>query len=225
MRPLAENGEIRFVDEVLHAGSAAHGHLHHLIALTAKAGAAGGESRDLADALAQLASLYGRFPGLVDHAANTTQDDNLRLFLIRSGTAFAVERALLARLTMLAGPSPSTPGDARCTAAIEALRNSLDLLGHSERQGCAAAAALALLADWATIRPMLECAAAMLAVNYNSSMIAQLDEIENAAAILWQSERTARAAKFGMSQLLMQHHSFWDLLAARCAARNASLVS
>ncbi len=221
MQPVSrlENGG--FVAGVLTLGSGSHPYLAQLSVEKRMSG--GLNSADRADALALLAGVHGRLPGLIDHAANVTHDADMRRFLIRSGTAFALERAMIARLTMLAGPSPSTPGDDRCTAALEALRHSLDLLGQSERNGCAAGAALALLADWRAIRPMLEVTAALLDGQPSRNQLPSATEIEDHASALHSDDRSARAARFGVDQLLMQHNALWALLSARHDARQHNL--
>ena len=74
-------------------------------------------SRNLADAIHFLCALHGRHPGVIDHAATRTVDPGGGAWLQGAAAAAAVERNLLTRLAVAAGPIPSTPGGGAATAA------------------------------------------------------------------------------------------------------------
>src|SRR5690242_3550860 len=92
-------------------------------------------SRNLADAIHFLCALHGRHPGVVDHAATRTVDPAGRAWLAAAVSAASVERALLTRLAVAAGPIPSTPGGSGSEAAIQAQRSALATLAQSDRKG------------------------------------------------------------------------------------------
>ncbi len=104
-------------------------------------------------------------PGVIDHAAGRTVEPAARAWLVEATDALAAERVYLARLSVAAGPMPSTPGGANSETAILAQRAALATLAQSDRRGCALGAALAFAADWQAIRKVLDAAAKRLGID------------------------------------------------------------
>src|SRR5687768_12399889 len=140
-------------------GSASHPYLASLELLKGPFAA-----RNLADVVHFLCTLHGRYPGVIDHAANRTVEPAARLWFNSAIDAFAAERGFLARLAVAAGPLPSTPGAGDNDAVLRAQHHALDMLAQSERNGCALGAALALVIDWGVIRTILNAAAGRFGV-------------------------------------------------------------
>lgn len=177
------------------------------------------QPRDLDDAVHLLCTLYGRHPGLIDLALLQATPGPVSGWLSTAAEAFERERLYLVRLSSAAGPMPSTPGNAETEAAMLAQRHALETLARSERSGCALGAATALVSDWHSVRPLLDRAAARVGVDAPPITLPDEDSI---AAVLTEaatSVGTERAIRFGAEQLLLQHRAMWDLLEARCEAR------
>jgi hypothetical protein len=175
--------------------------------------------RNLADAVHYLCLLHGRFPGVLDHAATKTSDNAARKWLIDAAEAFATERAFVTKLSVAAGPLPSTSGQQQCEAAVIAQRHALDMLAQSDRKGCALGAAIALALDWRTIRAILDISAEKLDLTPPACTLPDL--LSTAAMMQDMADIGAmdRAINFGAQQLLGQHRGLWNLLAAREDAR------
>ena len=177
--------------------------------------------RNLADAIHFLGALHGQYPSLVELVAARTIDPPSRAWLAEAGDEFSRERAFLARLAVEAGPVPATPG-AGAEAAIAATRHALATLAKSERRGCSLGAALAVAADWAVIRTVLDTAAERFSVTPpprvgdHRGPIAELVEAATADPAM------SRAMRFGAEQVALQHRGLWDLLHARAQARIAA---
>ncbi|HEY0113715.1 MAG TPA: hypothetical protein VGB59_11285 [Allosphingosinicella sp.] len=181
------------------------------------AGATSG--RDLADLIHHLCVLHGRYPGLLDHAALRVVDTEARAWLINAGYAFAGERAFLARLSVAAGPVPSTPGAAGSDTAVLGQRQAMETLALSERNGCALGAAMALVLDWSAIRHCLDSAARRLGIerpNFPSEGSGAITRLADSFAA---DAPVQRALLFGAEQILLQHRGLWDLLETRRGAR------
>jgi hypothetical protein len=176
-------------------------------------------ARNLADAVYFLCTLHGRYPGVIDLAADRTSDPLARDWLNRSAAAFAVERRYLATLAVAVGPVPGTPGGSASEAAVIAQRAALATLAGSERNGCALGAAIGLVADWISIRSVLETAARRLGVEPPACTLPDRGEIRVFADSLAGNFSFERALLFGAEQLLTQHHGLWALLEARQQAR------
>ncbi len=177
------------------------------------------QPRDLDDAVHLLCSLYGRPPGLLDLALGHGACHPGRGWLEQAADAFEQERRYLVRLASAVGPLPSTPGNAETEAAALAQRHALETLARSERAGCALGAATALVSDWRSIRPLLDRAAARVGM---AVLPVALPDEESIALVLAEAAESAgaeRAIRFGAEQLLLQHRALWDLLEARCEAR------
>ncbi|ATE63474.1 DUF6975 family protein [Rhizorhabdus dicambivorans] len=175
-------------------------------------------ARDLADAVHFLSSLHGRHPGVIDHARDKAADPEVRAWLDAAAAGFAEERAYLMRAVVAAGPLPSTPGHAECEAAVTGQRHALDMLGRSDRNGCALGAALALVLDWRAVRAVIDAAAQRFGLALTPPA---LPSARQALAIAAEAGSPAveRAMVFGAQQLLVQHRGLWGLLEARSEAR------
>jgi hypothetical protein len=176
-------------------------------------------TRNLADTIHFLCALHGRHPGIVDLAAGRTVEPAGRVWLAAAADALAAERTLLTRLSVAAGPIPSTPGGAGSETAIIAQRSALATLAQSDRKGCALGAALAFAADWVPIRKVIDAAAKRLGVEANPSELGSHDALRAVAEQGSDSAATERALLFGAQQLALQHRALWDLLEARQQAR------
>ncbi len=176
-------------------------------------------ARNLADVAHFACLLHGRYPGVIELAAQRVTDPVPRAWLHRAGTGFAAERAFLARLVVAAGPIPSTLGQARSEAAVIGQTHALATLAQSERNGCALGAALALVLDWRTMRRVLDVAAQRFGIQPPPL---DLPDLKDAMAVADDAATTPgieRALAFGAQQLLIQHRGLWDLLETRETAR------
>ena len=178
-------------------------------------------ARSLADLLHYLCTLHGRYPGVIDHAAQRGAEPASRAWLAQATYAFAGERAYLARLAVAAGPVPSTPGGAGSDSTVLAQRHALEMLAQSERNGCAIGTAMALVLDWAHVRTVLDVAGLRFGVEpppYAAGVSAPISDLADGFG---QSPAVQRALLFGAEQILHQHRGLWDLLEARHQARAA----
>jgi hypothetical protein len=215
-----ENGATRDTADTLLAlvraeGTAAHGHP------VSEALVKGHEAaRNVADIVHLLCLLHGRHPGVVDHAMVRTTDADTRAFLNTAAESFAGERALLTKLVVAVGPLPSTPGQADTETAVLAQHHAIDMLAQSERGGCPFGAAIALIADWAAIRPVLETAALRMSIDIAPSTLPDAAAIVAAIRNANNTPAADRAMLFGAQQIVAQHRGLWDLLEARAIARD-----
>jgi hypothetical protein len=177
------------------------------------------QPRDLDDAIHLLCSLYGRHPGLIELTLVQSTSGSAQEWLRTAAEAFERERLYLVRLTAAVGPMPSTPGNAETEAAMLAQRHALETLARSERFGCALGATTALVADWRSIRPLLDRAAARVGVGVASHALPDEQAIGMVLTQAGETPAAERAIRFGAEQLLLQHRALWDLLEARCEAR------
>jgi len=177
-------------------------------------------ARDLADAVHFIADLHGRHPGMIDLAREKPPSDGVRAWLDAAAEGFAAERAYLMRTVVAAGPTPSTPGQAECEAAVAGQRHAIEMLGRSDRNGCALGAAMALVLDWRAARGVIDAAAQRFGVTLTPPA---LPSARQTLAIFDEAGSPAveRAMLFGAQQLLLQQRGLWDLLEARAAARLA----
>lgn len=198
---------------VAEEGSGQHAHLAALLANSGPDAA-----RNLADAVHLLCSLHGRHPGLIDIAAQRSTGP-VRDWMVEAGSAFERERLYLLSLVSAVGPLPSTPGNAETEAGLAAQRNALEILGASERRGCALGASCALIGDWAAIRPVLDRAAARHGIEPGRPVLPDPDDVASILELASDTPAASRALAFGAEQLLLQHRGFFDLLEARAEAR------
>ncbi len=177
-------------------------------------------ARNVADIVHLLCLLHGRHPGVVDHAIERVTNASTRAFLSDAADAFSHERALLTKLVVAVGPLPSTPGQADTETAVLAQHHAIDMLAQSERTGCAFGAALALIADWAAVRPVLETAARRLSLDIDKSDLPNAAVLASVIRTADNSPAADRAMLFGAQQIVAQHRGLWDLLEARAVARS-----
>lgn len=175
--------------------------------------------RNLADAAHYLCVLHGRHPGVIDHAVARTEHPAALGWLATAADAFQIERSLLTRLAVATGPLPSTPGQAECEATVLQQRHALDMLGRSDRQGCALGAAFALALDWTAVRRVLDRAARRVGFEPAPLGLPNEEETRTVAMAVAETAALERAMSFGAQQILAQHRGLWDLLEARQAAR------
>jgi hypothetical protein len=189
----------------------------HLARLLQQGGARCG--LDLADAVHLLCALHGQYPGLIALAAHNGAAIEDREWLAQASESFEDERAFLLKLTSAVGPIPGTPGAAETEASLVAMRHALETLAGSERVGCALGAACALVADWPSIRQVLDRAAMRIGLDRPGCSLPEGDAM---LAVIGQAARSpaaARALAFGSEQLLLQHRALFALLEARSEAR------
>lgn len=176
-------------------------------------------ARNLADAVHFVCTLHGRHPGVVDHASGRHVEPPARAWFATSTAVFAAERSYLTKLAVAAGPMPSTPGAGDNDAAVRHQRHAIEMLAQSERRGCALGAALALTADWPSVRTVLDAAARRFGIDsypYSLGDAASLQKLADEIAVTASVER---ALLFGAEQVAIQHHGLWALLEARAEAR------
>lgn len=176
-------------------------------------------TRNLADAIHHFGYLHGRHPGLVAAAAAKTQIDDVKDWFDAAIDAFAHERLYLTRLVVAVGPTPSTPGQAECEAALTSQHHALEMLAHSDRVGCAFGAAAALVLDWTAIRGVMDRAAERFGLIPPRCDLPSTEQTAHAIRAIAASPGPERALSFGAQQLLAQHRGLWDLLESRQAAR------
>jgi hypothetical protein len=176
-------------------------------------------ARNLADAVHFACTLHGRYPGVIDLAANRCAQPVLQPWFNQALDAFATERAFLARLAVAAGPIPSTPGAGDSEAAVLGQRHAIEMLAQSERRGCALGAALALALDWRSVRSVLDAAAVRFGVERPDYRLAEPGTVRSLADGGAGEPSVERALMFGAEQILIQHYRLWDLLEARQQAR------
>jgi len=195
-------------------GSADHPYRHALLTASGP-----NSARDLADAVHLFCSLYGRHPGLIELALNNCPAGPVRDWLREASDAYERERLYLVRLTAAVGPLPSTPGAAETEATLVAQRHAIETLAKSERRGCALGAATALMADWPSVRAVLDRAADRMGMQKPALTLPDLDSIVRVIADGTDGMPSERALGFGGEQLLLQNRGLFDLLEARAAAR------
>lgn len=201
-------------------GSAAHGYCAHVLH-----GDRHSFVRDLvdfADFVHLVALLHGQAPGLVDQAAARTVEVAARQWLLDAIDAFAIERQYLNRLSVAAGPLPSTAGHSQSMSIMAQQRHAIETLAQSERRGTALGAAIMLVLEWHTIRAILDAGAIRLGIEPPPNTVPSRAETFDLLDKLPDPERLTRAIQFGGIQLLDQHRGMWDLLKTRATTRQAS---
>ena len=198
---------------------AAQGSADHAYRLSLLSANGPNSARDLADAVHLFCSLYGRHPGLIELALNNCPSGPVRDWLREASDAYERERLYLVRLTAAVGPLPSTPGAAETEAALVGQRHAIETLAKSERRGCALGAATALMADWPSIRAVLDRAADRMGMQKPVLSLPDETSIVRVIADGTDGVASERALGFGGEQLLLQNRGLFDLLEARAAAR------
>ncbi|USI73044.1 DUF6975 family protein [Sphingomonas morindae] len=191
-------------------GSAAHPHVLRLATAAAP---------DLADCVHFLALLHGRFPGVLDHAAERVFATGARDWMFRAAAAFAAERAFLARLVLVVGAMPITIAQTQSENAALQQAHALGVLAQSERRGTALGAALALVLDWPAIRLLMERAGAGAGLALPPLDLPSAEDSYALLPALFENAGVERAVRFGVQQLLLQHQGLWDLLETRAGTR------
>lgn len=189
----------------------------HRIALLSASGP--NANRDLADCIHLFCSLYGRYPGLIEIALNNCPAGPVRDWLREASDAYERERLYLVRLTASVGPLPSTPGAAETEATMVSQRHAIETLAKSERNGCALGAATALMADWPSVRSILDRAADRIGMQKPSLTLPDPESIVRVIGNGTDGLASERALGFGGEQLLLQNRGLFDLLEARAQAR------
>jgi hypothetical protein len=193
-------------------GTAAHPHARRLLGAQASA-------RDLSDLVHALCALYGHHPGVADHALARAAQPAAADWLADVAQGFATERSYLARLVAAAGPLPSTPGQAETEAALAGQRHAMEMLGASDRAGCATGTVVALVLDWQAMRPILDHAAERFGVPIARMTFPPAADTSTMAELLAAAPAASRAMAFGAEQLLAQVRGLWSLMEARASAR------
>lgn len=196
-------------------GSASHPYTHSI-----ELNAGPLATRNLADALHLYSVLHGIQPGLVELAASRNVLPEADTWFRQAVAGFAAERAYLTQLIVVAGPVPSTPGEAESSAAVLGQRHALEMIATSDRFGCAIGAVAALIFDWMAIRAVLDTAAERIGIESPLSALPEEDATAALLAALPAQPRLDRTIAFGARQLLLQHRGLWDLLETRAAARS-----
>ena len=142
-------------------------------------------------------------------------------WLTGAASSFAAERGYLTRLIVLAGPEPSTPGQADSIQTVVAQAHALTMLAKSDRAGTALGAAVALILDWRAIRAVLDNAASRLGIDPPPLDLPDETSSRAILAVADDGLPAERAMQFGAQQLLLQHRGLWDLLEARRDARDS----
>lgn len=214
-----ESVEQSGIGETLASMALSDGSSGHRYVSSEKLNANSFAARNLADAAHYLCLLHGRYPGVVDFAAERTANPEARDWLSAAVDGFAQERIFLAHLTAAAGPQPSTAGHTQAEQAVLGQRHAIETLAQSERTGCALGAAVALVLDWAGIRTVLDAAAEKLSVDAPQSTLPGAELAIAVVDSVGANPAVRRAIAFGAEQVLVQHRGLWDLLEAREAAR------
>lgn len=210
----ARDAAAALADIIATQASATHPHLCTLASLDNA-----DDARNASDALHHLSMLHGRHPGVIDHAATKTTDNEARLALFAMADGFAQEREILSRLVVAAGPIPSTPGQAETEASVVHQRHALEMLAQSDRQGCALGAAIAVALDWRAMNGLIAASGRRFGVDFRPSTLADDATLVTIARAACTSPAIERAMLFGAQQIATQHHGLWDLLEARARAR------
>jgi len=197
----------------------AHGSVDHPYRRALMTATGPNAARDLADAVHLFCSLYGRHPGLIELALNSCPAGPVRDWLREASDAYERERLYLVRLTAAVGPLPSTPGAAETESTLVGQRHAIETLARSERRGCALGAATALMADWPSIRGLLDRAADRMGMQRPAMVLPDQDSIVRVIGEGVDGLASERAMGFGGEQLLLQNRGLLDLLEARAAAR------
>jgi hypothetical protein len=203
------------VELVREDGSAGHSYVTKLLAALPLPTA-----RDLCDAVHHICTLHGRHPGVIDYAVDHATGE-VGKWLTAVAAGFAAERTYLTRLIVLAGPEPSTPGQADSIQTVVAQAHALTMLAKSDRTGTALGAAVALILDWRAIRAVLDTAAGRLGMDPPPLNLPSEDAARAILATAVNGVAIERATQFGAQQLLLQHRGLWDLLEARRDARDS----
>ncbi|UZK70138.1 hypothetical protein OKW76_03535 [Sphingomonas sp. S1-29] len=179
-------------------------------------------TRDVTDMLHLVTMLHGRLPGIIDHAAQHTDQPGANAWLSEAAAGFTEERRTLAILVAASGPLPSTPGQAESEAAVIAQHHAFDMLSQSDRRGCALGTAAALVLDWHAVRMILDRAASRMGIDIDAAVLSSPVDTAMMLDGFAATPAIERALLFGAQQFVAQQRGLWSLLEARAIARNHS---
>jgi hypothetical protein len=169
----------------------------------------------IADIAHFMCIAHGRLPGVIDYAATKIVDDEARAWFVQSINSFASERAFLNRLTVAAGPITRQVGQDKVTALVTNQVKNFKMIATSDRQGCAAGAAISFVLDWRSTRTLLEASAIHLGLDPGYPDLPDADNCQKLAEALSANQSASRAMMFGAEQLLGQQRGLWQLICAR----------
>lgn len=158
---------------------------------------------------------HGRYPGLVEHAAQRVEDNSARLWLVQAIDGMLGERAYLNRLTINAGPIRRLAGQDKVNALVESQAKNFEMLATSDRKGCPSGAAIAFVLDWLQTRPLLDIVAQETGVDASTSNLPTVQECVQLVRTLDRNPSYRRAMAFGADQTLAQQRGLWQLVVAR----------
>lgn len=176
-------------------------------------------TRNLADAAHFLCLLHGRHPGILDLAQAGVDEPRAHAWLEDAADRFGAERNYLTRISVAAGPLPSTIGHPECEQAVLGQRAAFETLARSERVGCALGAALALALDWQAIHAVLDVAAERFGLTVIAAGLPDQRDTHTVALAVADNPAVERALAFAAQQILTQHRGLWRMLEARAASR------
>lgn len=158
---------------------------------------------------------FGRFPGIIEHAGQKIVAQEAREWLAQSIDAFALERTFLNRLHIAAGPVHRQIGQNRVNALIDGQSRSMEMLATSDREGCAAGAAMAFALDWLESRPLLDKVAMIVGIEAPPCFLPRPSATATLARNMSVNPPIHRAMVFGRDQMLAQQRGLWQIIAAR----------
>lgn len=162
--------------------------------------------------------LFGRHPGVIDHAGQKIVDPEARGWLAQAIDAFALERAFLNRLAIATGPVHRQNGQDRVNALIEGQGRSMEMLATSDRAGCPAGAAMAFALDWQRSRPLLDRVSMITGIEAPACLLPKPEATAQLALALAHKPAVQRAIIFGSTQMLAQQRGLWHIIGARHSA-------
>jgi hypothetical protein len=176
----------------------------------------------IADISHFLCISHGRHPGIIDHAATKIVEEAAREWLLHAIDGFAAERGYLNQLTVAAGPIARQTGQEKITAIIANQSKSFEMLATSDRNGCAAGAAIAFVMDWQNTRNLLDECALALGIQPTKLALPDPSQSLDLANMLTPDNAKQRAMLFGAQQMLAQQRGLWQLIVARHVEMNSS---
>lgn len=160
---------------------------------------------------------HGRHPGVIEHAATKIVDEEARGWFVDAIGGYIVERELLNRLTVAAGPIRSHAGQDKISAILAGQAKNFQMLATSDRKGTAAGAAIAFVLDWNATRQLLDSVAIALELTPVANQLPDTAACQSFANAMAKSQAYVRAMSFGAEQLLAQQRGLWQIIAARHA--------
>lgn len=177
---------------------------------------------DVADLAHALTVTHGGLPNIFDLASLRSDAQSLRNHLVTCSNSFQDWRRFLSALTSKAGPAPSLTDDAAHMVSLVQTKQGIQLLGESERKGCAIGAAFAMLNDWQIVLPESFKFAARLDIVEGIALPPRTSAIIEEMECLEPSAAELRAMSFGADQFYQLNDAFFRHLEARRKARKAT---